>query len=144
MQLWHTGRVAHPSFSEHPLLRKSGLAMPSVSSSNSQLRHPRRNTPLPTSTYKGVEEAAVARGLEVSEISRLRNDYARAARNAMRAGFDGVELHAAHGYLIDQFLQDGVNQRSDKYGGSIENRCRLLFEIVETLIQICWSWSFGS
>ncbi len=135
MQLWHTGRVAHPSFSEHPLLRKSGLAMPSVSSSNSQLRHPRRNTPLPTSTYKGVEEAAVARGLEVSEISRLRSDYARAARNAMRAGFDGVELHAAHGYLIDQFLQDGVNQRSDKYGGSIENRCRLLFEIVETLIQ---------
>ena len=123
MQLWHTGRVAHPSFGEHPLLQKSGLAMPSVSSSNSQLRHLRRNTPLPTSTYKGVEEAAVARGLEVSEISRLRSDYARAARNAMRAGFDGVELHAAHGYLIDQFLQDGVNQRSDKYGGSIENRC---------------------
>ena len=77
----------------------------------------------------------IARGLEISELSRLRSDYARAARNAMRAGFDGVELHAAHGYLIDQFLQDGVNQRSDKYGGSIENRCRLLFEIVETLIQ---------
>jgi 2,4-dienoyl-CoA reductase-like NADH-dependent reductase (Old Yellow Enzyme family) len=62
---------------------------------------------------------------------RLVEDYRHAARNAMRAGFDGVELHAAHGYLIDQFIQNGVNKRTDKYGGSVENRCRLLFEVVE-------------
>ena len=94
MQLWHTGRVAHPSFGEHPLLQKSGLAMPSVSSSNSQLRHPRRNTPLPTSTYKGVEEAAIIRGLEISELS-FEEMTMRAARNAMRAGW-WRGMHAAH------------------------------------------------
>ena len=66
-------------------------------------------------------------------MPRLVNDYVHAAKCAIRAGFDGVEVHAAHGYLIDQFLNSGSNQRTDKYGGSIENRCRLLFEVLDAV-----------
>ena len=146
MQLWHTGRIAHPSFGDHPLLKRSGkegMALPSVSASPSQMIHPKRKTPLPASTYQGAVEAAVPRELSMDEIPRLRQDYARAARNAMRAGFDGVELHAAHGYLIDQFIQDGVNKRTDAYGGSIENRCRLLCEVVQTLTETVGNGRLG-
>ena len=78
------------------------------------MAHPRTGEPLKTSTYKGVEECAVPRPLETDEISRVVEDYRHAGRNAMKAGFDGVELHAAHGYLIDQFIQDGVNKRTDR------------------------------
>ena len=84
--------------------------------------HPRTGKPLKTTTYKGEEECATPRALRTEEMTRLCEDYAHAARNAMRSGCDGVEIHAAHGYLIDQFLQDGVNKRGDAYGGSIENR----------------------
>merc|ERR1719456_651217 len=75
------------------------------------------------------------RALELSEMPRLVGDFAHAARNAKRAGFDGVELHGAHGYLIDQFIRDGVNKRTDEYGGSVQNRCRLLFEVVQALCE---------
>jgi N-ethylmaleimide reductase len=137
MQLWHTGRISQPSFGSHPLLKASGMALPSVSASAVPMTHPRTGKALMTATYEGVEECAVPRALETAELQgRLREDYARAATNAKAAGFDGVELHAAHGYLIDQFLQDGVNKRTDMYGGSIENRCRLLFEITETLVSV--------
>src|SRR3546814_5056729 len=82
-------------------------------------------------TYAGKQAYAEARPLDVAEIPRLLDDYARATRNALAAGFDGVQLHAANGYLIDQFLRDGANFRTDRYGGSPENRFRLLLEVVE-------------
>ena len=72
--------------------------------------------------------------LAIEEIPRLIGDYVVAARNAIDAGFDGVQLHAANGYLIDQFLRDGSNRRTDSYGGPIENRVRLLREVVQALI----------
>ena len=74
--------------------------------------------------------------LTVAAIGRICRDYQHAARNALQAGFDYVELHAAHGYLIDQFTCDGVNLRTDAYGGSVENRCRFLFKVVAALIEM--------
>ena len=137
MQLWHTGRVAQPSYGEHPMLRASGKALPSVSASDLGMTHPKTGKPLQTLTYKGPEECAAPRALSTEEVSgRLRHDYVHAARNAMRAGFDGVELHAAHGYLVDQFIQDGTNKRTDQYGGTVENRCRLLFELCEAIVPV--------
>ena len=137
MQLWHTGRIAQPSYGEHPLLRASRKALPSVSASDVCMTHPKTGKPLQTLTYKGPEECAAPRALSTEEVSgRLRNDYVHAARNAMRAGFDGVELHAAHGYLVDQFIQDGTNKRTDQYGGTAENRCRLLFELCDAIVPV--------
>ncbi|HRJ11841.1 MAG TPA: alkene reductase, partial [Alphaproteobacteria bacterium] len=78
--------------------------------------------------------------LTLAEISAIRDDFRSAAENAKQAGFDGVEVHGANGYLLDQFLQDGSNQRSDAYGGSIENRARLLLEVVDDVIAI---WGHG-
>jgi N-ethylmaleimide reductase len=87
-------------------------------------------------TYEGTKAYAEARPLELAEIPGVIEDYRRAAEHALAAGFDGVQLHAANGYLIDQFLRDGTNQRSDRYGGSIENRIRLLVEVTKTLIGV--------
>jgi 2,4-dienoyl-CoA reductase-like NADH-dependent reductase (Old Yellow Enzyme family) len=84
-------------------------------------------------TYEGKQPYVQARPLRLEEIPRLIGDYVTAARNAMQAGFDGVQLHAANGYLIDQFLRDGSNHRTDAYGGSIDNRVRLLREVVDAL-----------
>jgi N-ethylmaleimide reductase len=130
-QLWHVGRVAHPDYGKHPLLAASGRPLPSVSSSAVAIEGSTRVT--------GNDERvphAVPRELPADEIPRLVEDYKAAARNAMEAGFDLVEIHGAHGYLIDQFLCDGVNQRTDNYGGSIENRCRLLFQVVEAVVSV--------
>ncbi len=80
-------------------------------------------------TYDGNQPYAQARPLRLDEIPSLLDDYRRAARNAMAAGFDGVQIHAANGYLIDEFLRNGTNHRTDAYGGSIENRIRLLREV---------------
>jgi 2,4-dienoyl-CoA reductase-like NADH-dependent reductase (Old Yellow Enzyme family) len=85
-------------------------------------------------TYEGKQPYVEARPLRLDEIPRLIQDYVKAARNAIAAGFDGVQLHAANGYLIDQFLRDGSNRRTDAYGGSIDNRVRLLREVVEALV----------
>jgi 2,4-dienoyl-CoA reductase-like NADH-dependent reductase (Old Yellow Enzyme family) len=85
-------------------------------------------------TYEGNKGYETPRALDVAEIPQLLDSYATAARNAVAAGFDGVQLHAANGYLIDEFLRDGVNQRSDEYGGSVENRVRLLREVTGTLV----------
>lgn len=112
-QLWHMGRTAHPSFwgGDRPLsssaTRLSGLAH----------------------TYEGRQPYAEARALETGEIPQVVAQFADAAKHAMAAGFDGVQLHAANGYLIDQFLRDGVNFRTDRYGGPIENRIRFLLEV---------------
>ena len=134
-QLWHTGRVAHPDFGTHPANDSPQVYQPCVSASPTPIenRHGKRGK---TITYDGVREHAVPRQLSVSDIRRLCEDYKRAAKNAKLAGFNGVELHSAHGYLIDQFLNNGVNHRTDEYGGSVENRCRLLTEVLDAILQI--------
>ena len=115
-QLWHMGRLVHPSL--------HGVQPVSASATTG---------PGKAHTYEGRHPYVQARALEAGEISRLIDDYVLAARNAMEAGFDGVQLHAANGYLIDQFLRDGSNHRGDAYGGPVENRIRLLREVVEAL-----------
>ena len=87
-------------------------------------------------TYQGKKDYEEARPLEISEIPALLDDYQHAAENAMKAGFDGVQLHAANGYLIDQFIRSGTNLRTDEYGGPIENRIRLLGEVTQRLVDV--------
>jgi N-ethylmaleimide reductase len=118
-QLWHMGRLVHPSL--------HGVQPVSASATTG---------PGKAHTYEGRHPYVQARALEIGEIPRLVQDYVQATRNALEAGFDGVQLHAANGYLIDQFLRDGSNHRDDAYGGSIENRIRLLREVTEALIGV--------
>lgn len=118
-QLWHMGRVVHPSFLG---------GEPPVSASATTAPHKAH-------TYEGRQSYAEARSLRADEIPLLLGDYARAAANALRAGFDGVQIHAANGYLIDQFLRDSSNLRDDDYGGSIANRVRLLREVARTVAE---------
>jgi N-ethylmaleimide reductase len=117
-QLWHVGRISHP------LLQPGGAlpVAPSALVPAGQLW-----------TQEGMRPFVTPRALEAAEIAGLVDDYRTAAANARRAGFDGVELHAANGYLVDQFLRDSTNRRTDRYGGSIANRARLLIEIAEAL-----------
>jgi N-ethylmaleimide reductase len=117
-QLWHMGRIVHPDFLD-------GQKPVSASATTA---------PDFARTYEGKKPYVEARALDFDEIAPLINDYRRAAHNALAAGFDGVQLHAANGYLIDQFLRDGTNQRNDSYGGSIGNRVRLLLEVTRALI----------
>jgi N-ethylmaleimide reductase len=116
-QLWHMGRVVHPSL--------HGVQPVSASATTA---------PGKAHTYDGRQLYVEARALAIEEIPRVIRDYVTAARNAIDAGFDGVQLHGANGYLIDQFLRDGSNKRTDAYGGPIENRLRLLREVVEALV----------
>jgi 2,4-dienoyl-CoA reductase-like NADH-dependent reductase (Old Yellow Enzyme family) len=116
-QLWHMGRLVHPDFLG---------GEPPVSSSAT-------TGPGDAHTYEGKKPYAQARALRRDEIPGLLEDYRRAARNAMEAGFDGVQIHAANGYLIDQFLRDNSNVRDDSYGGPIENRIRLLREVTQAV-----------
>lgn len=113
-QLWHMGRVVHPSF--------LGGELP-VSPSATRC-------PTDARTYEGRQPNVEARALRLEEIPTIVADYVQAAKNAMDAGFDGVQLHAGSGYLIEQFMRDGTNRREDRYGGSIDNRLRFLLEIV--------------
>ncbi|MBA4047010.1 MAG: alkene reductase [Sphingomonas sp.] len=119
-QIWHMGRVVHSSYNE-------GAAPVSASATTA---------PGKAHTYVGRQPYDTARPLDIAEIPRLLDDYARAARNAIAAGFDGVQIHAANGYLIDQFLRDGSNHRSDAYGGAPENRIRLLREVTERVASV--------
>lgn len=115
-QLWHMGRLVHPSLhGVQPVSASATLA------------------PGKAHTYDGKQPYVESRALSLDEIPRLIADYVHAARNAIKAGFDGVQLHAANGYLIDQFLRDGSNHRTDAYGGPIENRVRFLSEVVAAL-----------
>ncbi|MCC6161733.1 MAG: alkene reductase [Acidobacteria bacterium] len=116
VQLWHTGRVSHPS------MRPDGSTPVSASAIAADGE---------VITYDGPRAMPTPRALDVQEIRAIVGDFAQAARNAIAAGFDGIELHAANGYLIDQFLRDGSNHRTDDYGGSIANRARFLLEIVD-------------
>ena len=118
-QLWHTGRASHPT------VQPNGEAPvgPSAVAAKGT-----------TFTRDGIVPFVTPRELTSSEVRETVGDYARAAENALRAGFDGVEIHGANGYLIDQFLHESANRRTDEYGGSIENRCRFLFEVVEEVV----------
>jgi 2,4-dienoyl-CoA reductase-like NADH-dependent reductase (Old Yellow Enzyme family) len=119
-QLWHVGRISDPIFhGGQPPVAPSAIA---ADGSVSVLR-PQRPYPVP-------------RALETAEIPNILDGFRAGADNAKRAGFDGVELHAANGYLIDQFLHDGSNARIDHYGGSIENRARLLLEAIDALLEV--------
>ncbi len=119
-QLWHMGRIVHPSL-------LSGAQGVSASATTA---------PGYAHTYEGKQPHAEARALQVGEIPGLLDDYRRAARNALDAGFDGVQIHAANGYLIDQFLRASANHRTDSYGGSIPNRMRLLVEVTEAVVGV--------
>jgi 2,4-dienoyl-CoA reductase-like NADH-dependent reductase (Old Yellow Enzyme family) len=112
-QLWHMGRLVHPSFNG---------GTPPISASAT-------TAPTLAHTYEGRQPFTEARALPIEEIPALLEDYRRATRNALAAGFDGVQIHAANGYLIDQFLRDNSNLRTDAYGGPVENRIRLLSEV---------------
>ena len=114
IQLWHVGRISHTS------LQPNGGAPVGPSALRAQAR---------TYVNGGFAEVSEPRALELSEIPGLIEDYKRAAANALAAGFDGVEVHAANGYLLEQFAKDGANKRTDAYGGAIENRARLLMEV---------------
>ena len=117
LQLWHMGYLVHPDF--------LGGGQP-VSSSPA-------TAPDAAHTYEGKKPYGEARALRTDEIPRLLSDYEIAARNAVATGFDGVQIHAANGYLLDEFLRDGINKRDDQYGGSIENRVRLVTKVAQTV-----------
>jgi N-ethylmaleimide reductase len=118
-QIWHVGRVSHASFQEN------GQAPVSSSDVHGEVN---------TFTAEGFERTTPPRPLAIEEIPGVVGDYRQAALNAIEAGFDGVQIHAASGYLIDQFLRDGCNKRDDEYGGSIENRCRFLLEVTDAVV----------
>ena len=120
LQLWHSGRISHSSLLEG----KQPVAPSSLAAKGSL------HTPI------GKVEMNAPRALETEEIPAIVAEFKRGAINAKTAGFDGVELHGAFGYLIDQFLQDGSNQRRDRYGGSLENRVRFLLEVVEAVTEV--------
>ncbi|KAL4129935.1 hypothetical protein PRIC2_005941 [Phytophthora ramorum] len=122
VQLWHTGRVGHP-------LNQPDGQLPVSSSATSM-----DNVKSHAVTRKGRKDYVTPRAVDISEIPGIVADYKRAAENAIAAGFDGVEVHAANGYLLEEFLCDGVNTRTDQYGGSIENRARLTLEVVEAVL----------
>jgi N-ethylmaleimide reductase len=126
-QLWHMGRVVHPDY--------LGGGSPVSASATT--------APFKAHTYDGRKPYAQARALDASELPGIVKDYVRAATNAMAAGFDGVQLHSANGYLLDQFLRDGSNQRTDSYGGSIENRVRLLREVAEAVAGVVGAERMG-
>lgn len=124
LQLWHTGRISHSSLQPNgdaPLAPSAIVAKSNTNILNEQGELIRAECSLP-------------RALETAEIQDLIEDYRRATDNARRAGFDLVEIHAAHGYLLNQFLSPEANQRTDEYGGSIENRARLVLEVVDAVV----------
>ncbi|WP_373488755.1 alkene reductase [Blastomonas sp.] len=123
-QLWHMGRLVHPDFLG---------GQPPISASATRFDYHAH-------TYEGTKPYETARALPVNEIPRVIDDYAQATLNAKRAGFDGVQLHAANGYLIDQFIRSSTNLRDDDYGGAVENRIRLLGEVTQRLIEV---WAPG-
>jgi N-ethylmaleimide reductase len=124
LQLWHVGRVSHSSFQPGGVLPVAPSAVPI-------------SADLQTMTAEGkVAAYETPRALETDEIAGIVDAFRQAALNAQQAGFDGVEIHGANGYLLEQFLQSKINLRTDRYGGSIENRARLLLEVTEAAIGV--------
>ena len=128
-QLWHTGRSSH--------VEVTGGLVPGSASVDPEYWQDKSHL---VSTPSGWTQPSPHRALSLDDIATIVDDYRAAAARALRAGFDGVELHAANGYLLDQFLQDGSNHRDDRYGGPPENRMRLLLEVVEALVSV---WGRG-
>lgn len=121
LQLWHVGRISHPSL-------QPGGGLPVAPSAVAPQGK--------AFTATGFEPFVTPRALDTEEIPGIVEDYRKAARNALDAGFDGVEVHAANGYLLEQFLRDSINRRTDRYGGSRENRARLLLEATEAVVSV--------
>jgi len=121
LQLWHVGRISHSS------LQKGGAlpVAPSAIAPDGQ-----------AFTYEGMLDFETPRALSLEDIPDIVDQYTQAAKNAKAAGFDGVEIHAANGYLLDQFLKDGTNKREDRYGGSIDNRIRLTLEVTKAVTEV--------
>src|SRR5690606_10956861 len=120
-QLWHVGRISHVSL----LPNGQPPVAPSPIAANSK-----------TFIASGYADVSPPRALETGEIARIVEDYRKAAENARQAGFDGIEIHGANGYLIDQFLRDGTNRRGDAYGGNVENRTRFLAEVLDAVTKV--------
>ena len=120
LQLWHVGRISHPDF--------HGGALPVAPSAISP--------GIEVFTEKGPQPTVTPRALELAELPGIVEQYRKGAQNAKLAGFDGVELHGANGYLLDQFTRDGSNKRTDAYGGSIANRARLPLEVTRAVIEV--------
>ena len=121
LQLWHVGRISHP------LLQPNGElpVAPSAIAAKGEAQ-----------TYEGSKPFVTPRALETEEIPGIVEQFRQGAKNALEAGFDGVEIHGANGYLPDQFLRDGTNKRTDQYGGSIENRARFHLQITEAVVGV--------
>jgi 2,4-dienoyl-CoA reductase-like NADH-dependent reductase (Old Yellow Enzyme family) len=115
-QLWHMGRLVHPDLGGGQPVSASATTAPDFAH-----------------TYEGKKPYTEARAATRDDIRRIVGDYAHAARNAIRAGFDGVQIHGANGYLVDQFLRDSANLRTDEYGGSIDNRLRFVTEVLKAV-----------
>lgn len=120
VQLWHVGRISHVD------LQPNGAAPVAPSAIRAEVQ---------TFVNNGFADVSEPRALELEEIPQIIEDFRQAAANAIKAGFDGVEIHGANGYLLEQFIKDGANQRTDIYGGSIENRPRLLLEVTEAIVK---------
>ena len=121
LQLWHVGRISHPDYQPNGELPVA----PSAIAPKGQLW-----------TGKAMADYVVPRALRTDDMPGIVADYVRGARLAKQAGFDGVEIHNANGYLLDQFLRDGTNKREDGYGGSVENRARLTLEVTSAVVSI--------
>ncbi len=119
IQLWHVGRISHPTLLNGALPVAPSAIKPAGKAF----------------TYQGLVDYVEPRALETSELPAIVQDYVHATQCALKAGFDGVEIHAANGYLLDQFLRDGSNTRTDNYGGSFENRARLLLEVTKAVVE---------
>ena len=121
-QLWHVGRISHSSLHpEHGVPEAPSAIAPAGQTYGADWQ---------------LQDYETPKAMSVEDIARLLKEYELAAQNAKAAGFDGVEIHAANGYLLDQFLQDKTNQRQDQYGGSIENRLRILGEVIEAVAKV--------
>ena len=121
LQLWHAGRVAHPAFLESGELPVAPSSIAAYGMAD---------------TAEGQQPHVVPRELKLEEIPGVIEQFQEGAKNAKEAGFDGVEIHGANGYLLDQFLQDNSNQREDEYGGSVEKRSRFLIEVTQALVEV--------
>jgi N-ethylmaleimide reductase len=128
LQLWHVGRISHPDLQPNGELPVA----PSAIAPEGEV-----------ATFTGMKPYVTPRALELAEIPQIVEQYRLGAKNALEAGFDGVEIHGANGYLLDQFLQDSTNKRTDSYGGSVENRARLLLEVTAAVVDVWGSDRVG-
>ena len=128
LQIWHGGRACHPLLNDGA----EPVAPSAIAIENNQVRTP-----------EGMQPCVVPHELRLDELPEIINGFKKAAENAKNAGFDGVEVHGANGYLLDEFLRDGANQRTDEYGGSIENRARLMLEVLQAACDVWGSDCVG-